>query len=137
MIRVTFSAPDIPVVASEFQKWGDNLPYAMKFTMGQAGAKLLKMVRSMAVAGGSQPDRRTGQYAASIRKESEHIKNESTVWVGTDEPYGWRLEMGGVSSDAMGRTIVTSPHPHFDPAMRSMNEVLMKDLGDLVDRIVK
>lgn len=60
----------------------------------------------------------TGKYRDSFRIEkSSGSKNHYSFEVGTDEPYGERLERGfmGVTSD--GEIVNQPPRPHIAPAM--------------------
>ena len=75
----------------------------------------------------------TGKYRDSFRIEKgSSSKNHYSFEVGTDEPYGNRLEFGymGVTSD--GEIIQQPPRPHIAPALnmfetpfyRAVKEVL-------------
>lgn len=69
---------------------------------------------------GHPPHMRTGDYRQSI----EHIVDESrsgnsiTMRVGSNSPYGRRLEFGFVGRDSLGRNVSQAPRPHMRPAIQ-------------------
>lgn len=84
--------------------WGDILLYTVK---GMAD-------------GAPGPTRRTGHYVDSIRKEEAYSAGIYEVAVGTDEPYGYRLELGFYGTDSLGRQVSAPPYPHFGVAMNAI-----------------
>ena len=70
--------------------------------------------------GAPGPEVRTGQYISSIRKETDFSNGVYEASVGTDEPYGFRLELGFAGIDSAGRQVTSAPYPHFGPAMNAI-----------------
>lgn len=56
---------------------------------------------------------KTGTYRRSIHVE---VLDANTAMVGSDLPYGPRLEYGYADTDALGRTYNQPAQPHFRPA---------------------
>ena len=62
---------------------------------------------------------KTGNYRRSIRSTAAHEGDVIAVYVGSNEPYGRRLELGFVGTDKLGRRYNQAPRPHLRPALDS------------------
>jgi hypothetical protein len=61
---------------------------------------------------------KTGTYRRSIHVEESDNMGQPVVYVGTDLPYGRRLEYGfNNMTDSLGRTYHQLPQPHFRPVI--------------------
>ena len=75
------------------------------------GEWALSEIRRMAPRGA-----RSGYYASTIEgffSTSSSFGSEYVI--GTDEPYGARLEFGFQGVDSLGRRVSQGPRPHFTP----------------------
>ncbi len=89
---------------------------ALEAATRAAALPVLNQVRITEPEGGRTPYK-TGTYRRSFHMETvEKTPERCTVQVGTDSPYGKRLEYGFVGADKLGRVYNQSPRPHVRPA---------------------
>lgn len=81
--------------------------------------ELLKALIMANASGPPGPNVITGRYLGSWKVEEHEGPGGGTVTVGTEEPYGRRLEFGFVGTDSLGRTYNQRPRPHVGPAVQS------------------
>lgn len=120
-------------VAAEFALQSQMAPERVRRAVDLWGDILLYTIKGMA-DGAPGPEIRTGRYHASIRKETSFSTGNFEVGVGTDEPYGYRLELGFSGVDAAGRQTSSAPYPHYGPAMNALEgtfeaEILRAAMG--------
>lgn len=103
-------------VAAGFQTAAAALPEALGEALEGYGDTLAESVRAHA-SGRPGPEVQTGEYVASIGVQTSGGGTSRSVEVGTDEPQGFRLELGYHGTDSLGRQYDQPPYPHFGPAV--------------------
>lgn len=103
---------------------------AMK--VGPAMEKAVKHAGEMGVArirgnasGRPGPNVITGAYRNSWRAETRTLRAGAICTIGTDLPYGRRLEFGFTGTDSLGRNYAQPPFPHVQPALPYIESVLV------------
>lgn len=74
----------------------------------------------------------TGTYRRSIRTEREG----ADVLVGSDVPYGPRLEYGFVGRDRLGRNYHQGPRPHWRPAIEASKDAQLKAAAAAAEKLL-
>lgn len=59
-------------------------------------------------------------------------RDHAEVLVGTDVPYGARIEYGFVGQDALGRTYNQPAQPYLRPAYDETRDAVVQEVGDAV-----
>lgn len=103
-------------LASRLEKAAVAVPVAVYGALVHEGTLLRALIQANA-SGPPGPNIVTGRYHASWKVESKKAPGGGTVTVGTEEPYGRRLEFGFVGTDSLGRTYNQRPRPHAGPAV--------------------
>lgn len=67
---------------------------------------------------------RSGRYVSSWHIE----RNGNQRLVGSDQPYGRRLEHGFVGTDSLGREYNQAPQPHVRPAADAIDNLYTQDM---------
>ena len=111
---------------------------ALEAATRAAALPILNQVRITVPEGGRTPYK-TGTYRRSFHIETvEKTPERCTVQVGTDSPYGKRLEYGFVGADKLGRVYNQSPRPHVRPAFDENKGAAVDEfraaIGDIVRR---
>lgn len=70
----------------------------------------------------------TGAYRNSWRPEMTALPYGAQCTIGTDLPYGRRLEFGFTGTDSLGRSYAQPPFPHVQPALPYIEGVLMAQM---------
>jgi hypothetical protein len=70
----------------------------------------------------------TGAYRNSWRTETRHLPYGAQCTIGTDLPYGRRLEFGFTGTDSLGRSYHQPPFPHVQPALPYLGQILMAQM---------
>lgn len=96
--------------------------YAMRATVVQAVSKPGTGIHwsglpNPSSAPGQPPAIQSGHYADSWDVQVIDHPYGTTAYVGTDDPQGWRLELGFVGVDSLGRRYDVAPRPHLGPAI--------------------
>ena len=111
---------------------------ALEAATRAAALPILNQVRITVPEGGRTPYK-TGTYRRSFHMETvEKTPERCTVQVGTDSPYGKRLEYGFVGADKLGRVYNQSPRPHVRPALDENRGAAVDEfraaIGDIIRR---
>lgn len=114
MIRVT---TDAGRVAAELAGMAPSLQPELAKVTRSSGAALLRAVKSNA-------PRQTGRYARSWRMQFSGNPAVAVATVGTNEPYGYVLEMGDGEKP---------PQPHVQPALAEVTPVFVAQVKAAVD----
>jgi len=77
---------------------------------------------------------KTGTYRRSIHVQTIDENGQAYALVGTDLPYGKRLEFGFVGPDSLGRIFNQAPRPHFRPALDLNREKYLRIMKGTFDR---
>jgi hypothetical protein len=116
MMRVTTNAG---LVAAELAAMGSPaLQGDLERITRRSGADLRKAVQAHA-------PKQTGRYRRSWRTRTLTfpLSNRVTAYVGTDEPYGYRLEAGDAERP---------PQPHVEPALAEVGPVFVAQVEGAV-----
>ncbi|MGV9891736.1 hypothetical protein [Streptomyces sp. NPDC003395] len=90
-------------------------------TLGQA------RIRGNA-SGRPGPNVITGAYRNSWQAKTRRLPYGAICTLGTELPYGRRLEFGFVGADSLGRVYNQPPFPHVQPALGFIGETLMAQM---------
>lgn len=114
---------------------------AMK--VGPAIEKAVKHAGEMGVArirgnasGRPGPNVITGAYRNSWRAETRTLRAGAICTIGTDLPYGRRLEYGFVGTDSLGRTYNQPPFPHVQPALPYIQGMLVAQMRFAISEVL-
>jgi hypothetical protein len=99
-------------------------------TLGQA------RIRGNA-SGRPGPNVITGAYRNSWQTQTRRIPHGAICTLGTDLPYGRRLEFGFVGTDSIGRTYNQPPFPHVQPALGFIENTLMSQMRLALTEILR
>lgn len=102
-------------LATEFQEMAASAPTRAYGVARTYGAVLRALVRER--VSGFPVRVVTDTYRPSIRDEPFHQGMRVGAAVGTDEPRGYRLELGGHGIDSRGREWNQDPRGHFGPSL--------------------
>ncbi len=109
---------------------------ALEAATRAAALPILNQVRITVPEGGRTPYK-TGTYRRSFHMETvEKTPERCTVQVGTDSPYGKRLEYGFVGADKLGRVYNQSPRPHVRPAFDENKGAAVEEFRGAVADII-
>ena len=90
-----------------------------KISIGQPVVRSGKALRGLAPSAEGDPPRvLSGKLRTSITHEVTERGDVITGRVGTNLPYGRRLELGFFGTDSMGRNINQGARPYLRPAFR-------------------
>ena len=111
---------------------------ALEAATRAAALPILNQVRITVPEGGRTPYK-TGTYRRSFHMETvEKTPERCTVQVGTDSPYGKRLEYGFVGADKLGRVYNQAARPHIRPALDENRGAAVDEfraaIGDIIRR---
>jgi hypothetical protein len=70
----------------------------------------------------------TGAYRNSWRPETKSLPYGAICTIGTDLPYGRRLEFGFMGTDSLGRSFHQPPFAHVQPALGFIGATLMAQM---------
>jgi hypothetical protein len=70
----------------------------------------------------------TGAYRNSWRAETRRLPYGAVCTIGTDLPYGRRLEYGFTGTDSLGRSYAQPPFPHVQPALPYIGQTLLAQM---------
>ena len=136
------SGPGVHVIgagdlAETFRALADDIRGpALEAATRAAALPVLNQVRITEPEGGRTPYK-TGTYRRSFHMETvEKTPERCTVQVGTDSPYGKRLEYGFVGADKLGRVYNQPPRPHVRPALDENKGAAVQEFRAAVADIV-
>lgn len=99
-----------------------------------AGEVLAGAVRSGALLVQNDAKRmapyRTGTLRRSIHTEVESGAGQATAEIGTDVPYGARVEFGFEGKDSLGREYHQPAQPYLRPALDENMDAAAQEIGD-------
>lgn len=78
----------------------------------------------------------TGAYRNSWRPELHGLPYGAQCTIGTDLPYGRRLEFGFYGTDSLGRTYAQPPFPHVQPALGYIGQILLGQMRLAVSEVL-
>lgn len=102
--------------AASFRAGMAEIAASLRWAMSDYGKTLQEGVRAHA-SGRPGPNVISGAYRSSIGYVLSGSGPVVSVEVGSDQPYGRRLEFGFHGTDSIGRLYDQGPFPHFDPAL--------------------
>lgn len=70
----------------------------------------------------------TGAYRNSWRPETHPLPHGAICTIGTDLPYGRRLEFGFTGTDSLGRNYNQPPFAHVQPALGYIGATLLAQM---------
>lgn len=79
----------------------------------------------------------TGYYRNSWQIETRHLPYGAQCTIGTEEPYGRRLEFGFVGADSLGRVYNQPPFPHVQPSLPVMTAALRFAMMSAVEEVLR
>ncbi len=126
-------------LAETFRALADDIRGpALEAATRAAALPVLNQVRITEPEGGRTPYK-TGTYRRSYHLETtEKTPERCTVIVGTDSPYGRRLEFGFVGRDVLGRFYNQAARPHIRPALDENRGAAVDEfraaIGDIIRR---
>ncbi len=110
-------------------KWARQRSLGLAYQFGKA---LIEQARQNA-SGRPGPEVVSGRYIDSFSSELYEGPLWTGVHVGTDRPYGMRLEYGFDGTDALGREVHAPPFPHWGPAADVVGAQFMDSMELLAD----
>lgn len=78
----------------------------------------------------------TGAYRNSWRSEMHALPHGAACTIGTDLPYGRRLEFGFTGTDALGRNYAQPPFAHVQPALGYIGSTLLAQMRLAVSEVL-
>lgn len=109
---------------------------ALEAATRAAALPVLNQVRITVPEGGKTPYK-SGTYRRSFHMETvEKTPERCTVQVGTDSPYGKRLEYGFVGADKLGRVYNQAARPHIRPALDENRKPALQEFRGAVADII-
>jgi hypothetical protein len=78
----------------------------------------------------------TGAYRNSWRPEMRSLPHGAACTIGTDLPYGRRLEFGFSGTDSLGRTYNQPPFAHVQPALGYIGAMLLAQMRLAVSEVL-
>lgn len=78
----------------------------------------------------------TGAYRRSWRTETRGLPHGALCTIGTELPYGRRLEFGFSGTDSIGRTYNQPPFPHVQPALGFIGATLLAQMRLAVSEVL-
>lgn len=78
----------------------------------------------------------TGAYRNSWRPEMRGLPHGALCTIGTDLPYGRRLEFGFTGTDSLGRSYNQPPFPHVQPALGFIGQILLAQMRLAVSEVL-
>lgn len=78
----------------------------------------------------------TGAYRNSWRPQTRILPYGAVCTIGTDLPYGRRLEFGFTGTDSLGRNYNQPPFPHVQPALPFIGQTLMAQMRLAVTEVL-
>ena len=112
-------------VATELAEVAARLDASIVRTTRDTGALLRTAVQERAPRG---PGPKAGRYRRSWRvKFQSSLRGAAVATVGTDEPYGYRLE-AGFEGDGFSQP----PQPHVEPALAEIGPVFIASIEAMV-----
>lgn len=136
------SDPSVHVIgagdlAAKFRALADDIKGpALEAATRAAALPVLNQVRITEPEGGRTPYK-TGTYRRSFHLETtEKTPERCTVIVGTDSPYGRRLEFGFVGADRLGRIYNQAARPHIRPALDENKGAAVEEFRGAVADII-
>ncbi len=110
---------------------------ALEAATRAAALPILNQVRITVPEGGRTPYK-TGTYRRSFHMETvEKTPERCTVQVGTDSPYGKRLEYGFVGPDKLGRVYNQAARPHIRPALDENRGAAVEEFRAAIEDIIR
>ena len=78
----------------------------------------------------------TGGYRNSWRAETRGLPYGAQCTIGTDLPFGRRLEFGFTGTDSIGRNYNQPPFPHVQPALGYIGATLLASMRLAVSEVL-
>jgi hypothetical protein len=78
----------------------------------------------------------TGGYRNSWRAETRGLPHGAACTIGTDLPFGRRLEFGFTGTDSLGRNYNQPPFPHVQPALGYIGATLLASMRLAVSEVL-
>lgn len=129
MIKISGAAE----LAKAFQQLSDNVKGIKLEAATRAAALPIQNRVKITVPEGGRTPYKSGTYRRSFGNEpttTEKSPTRCTVQIGTDSPYGRRLEYGFVGRDVLGRFYNQAARPHIRPAFDENVEVSQQEFAD-------
>lgn len=108
---------------------------AVQKAVAHAGELGVARIRGNA-SGRPGPNVVTGAYRNSWRAQTRGLPYGAVCTLGTDLPYGRRLEFGFSGTDSLGRSYNQPPFPHVQPALGFIGQTLMAQMRLAVSEVL-
>lgn len=79
----------------------------------------------------------TGAYRNSWRAEDHRLAAGGMCTIGTELPYGRRLEFGFTGTDSLGRSYAQPPFAHVQPALPYIGQTLLMQMRFAVAEVLR
>lgn len=116
---------------AELHSVGRTLEFASAEQAAAAGAWLQKKALDVEHDAKVNAPVLTGTLRRSIHHEVHHSQGGATAEIGTDVPYGRRIEEGFVGADALGRVYDQAGQPYLGPALDAHEDDFVDGLADI------
>ena len=114
-------------LAARFEHAAAKLGPAIERGVRHTGELGIARIRGNA-SGRPGPNVITGAYRNSWRAETSRLPHGALCTIGTDLPYGRRLEFGFTGTDSLGRNYAQPPFAHVQPALGFIEMTLMSQM---------
>lgn len=111
-------------LAARFEHAAKKIGPAIEKGVKHTGVLGVARIRGNA-SGRPGPNVVSGAYRNSWRPETKRLPYGAVCTIGTDLPYGRRLEFGFTGTDSLGRYYDQPPFPHVQPALPYIEQTLM------------
>lgn len=126
---------ELDELAGRLEQAADRVGPETARTVRQQGVLLRGLIRANA-SGRPGPNIVTGAYWRSWRGEDRPIADGGITEVGTNLPYGRRLEFGFWDMyDSLGRHFYQPPYPHVGPAVATLSTQYEQAFREAVDGV--
>jgi hypothetical protein len=114
-------------LADKLEHAADRIGPALARAVQHAGTLGQARIRGNA-SGRPGPNVITGAYRNSWQATTRRIPHGAICTLGTDLPYGRRLEFGFTGTDSLGRHYNQPPFPHVQPALGFIESTLQAQM---------
>lgn len=116
----------------QFQAKANVIPGQVAKATAHAAQVIKGSILSFA-SGRPGPNEVTGKYKGSWGVKLRFAGPAADAEIGTNEPYGFRLEKGYHETDSLGREYDQPPFPHVEPGIGAAIPTVMIVLGTVAD----
>ena len=122
-------------LANRFEHAAMKIGPAIQKGVDHTGTLAVARIRGNA-SGRPGPNVITGGYRNSWRAETKRLPYGAQCTIGTELPFGRRLEFGFTGTDSLGRSYAQPPFPHVQPALPFIEQTLMGQMRMAVTEVL-